>query len=319
MTDVATGFLQAVSAFGATRLGRSASTTLKDSKSLMDSLTGAVPTSNKTAFDKLKADIKGDVDLVKPIVKAIEAQTKVISKMASESIADANAASFTTAEATRIATRIGTALLAIDEAVRIVARELSKDAQGNVDQVVCDRLMEAWNPWVRPFQDLADGAGKIIDSLGDQLLGLGHTTKELGNVLSWDQANFRLAAQVPGTAEMNFGVMRLDQTKLEAFLGFARREFLNPSEQDKASLVERDGKWWRADEAVLGLRFFTIIKPGLQNDPLLKMIMPGSKDPQTITPTAISLDSVDGLYLGDGRGACNDKAVLLIQLKFTLG
>ena len=94
-----------------------------------------------------------------------------------------------------------------------------------------------------------------------------------------------LAAQLVSTSERNFGAVKLNETRLEAFLGFKRREFVNPSEQQKLELVERDGKWWRADDAVFGLRIFTIIKPGLQNDPLLKKVMPGSSDPATIKPT----------------------------------
>ena len=318
MTDVGTGFLKAVSAFGATRLGKAASTSYKDSKSLLGSLGDGVPNNTKPAYDRLKADIDADKDLVKPIIKAIEKQTKVISTMATQSIADANTASFTAAEATRIATRIGTALLAIDEAVRIVARELSKDNNGQEQPLVRDALMEAWNPWVKPFQDLADGAGRLVDALGDQLLGVSHASKSLADGLAWDQATFRLTAQLVGSGEKNLegGVLRLNQTRLEAFLGFARREFLNPSEADKESLVERDGKWWRADEAVFGLRLYTVIRPGLQQDPLLKKVMPGAKDPETTKPTALSLDSLDGLYLGDGRGAGNEKAVLPIQFGF---
>jgi hypothetical protein len=316
MTDVATGFLRAVSAFGATRLGRASSTTYNDSGSLMTSLADGVPNNTKPAFDQLKADIEADVDLVKPIVKKIEKQTDLIAKMASDSVADANAGDFTAAEAGRIATRIGTALLAIDEAVRIVATELAKDTNGVVNESQRDALMEIWNPWVEPFKDLGDGAGKLLDSFGDQVLGIGNTTKELGEVLSFDREKFRLAAALASTSERNFGVMRLNETRLEAFLGFARREFLNPSEQQKLELVERDNKWWRADEAVFGLRIFTVIRPGLQNDPLLKKVMPGSSDPTTVKPTAITLDSVDGLYLGDGQGAGNEKLVLPIQFNF---
>lgn len=316
MTDVGTGFLHAVSAFGTTRLGRASSTTWHDTGSLLTSLADGVPDNTKPAFNQLKADIEAAKDLVQPIVKAIEKQTQVISKMAGDCKADLNVPGFSVNEATRIATRVGTALLAMDEAVRIVARELSKDAQGNVQQPIVDQLMEAWNPWVKPFQDLGDGAGKVVDSLGKELLGVDHATKSLGDVLSWDQANFRLAAQLVGTTKKDYGVLRLNQTKLEAFLGFKEREFLNPSEEDKKSLVERKGKWYRADESVFGLRIYTVIEPGLQNDPLLKKVMPGSKDPETIKPTAITLDSVDGLYLGDGRGAGNEKAVLPVQFDF---
>jgi hypothetical protein len=316
MTDVGTGFLQAISAFGATRLGRASSTGFRDAGSFMGSLADGVPNNTKPAFDQLKADIEADVDLVKPIVKKIEAQTKLIGKMATDSIADSKAGNFTSAEAGRIAVRIGTALIAIDEAVTIVATELARDTNGVVNDTQRDALMGIWNPWVKPFKDLGDGAGKVLDSFGKQVLDIEHTTKELGDVLTFDREKFRLAASLLSASERNFGVLRLNETRLEAFLGFARREFINPSEQQKLELVERDGKWWRADEAVFGLRIFTVIRPGLQNDPLLKKVMPGSADPVTIKPTAITLDSIDGLYLGDGQGAANERLVLPIQFNF---
>ncbi|MDX6401248.1 MAG: hypothetical protein QOF27_1854 [Gaiellaceae bacterium] len=282
----------------------------------MSSLADGVPNNTKPAFDQLKADIEADADLVKPIIKKIESQTKLIGKMATDSIADSKAGNFTTAEAGRIAVRIGTALLAIDEAVNIIATELSKDTNGVVNQTQRDALLGIWNPWVKPFKDLGDGAGKVLDSVGSQVLGIEHATKGLGEALSFDREKFRLAAALASTSERNFGVMRLNETRLEAFLGFARREFINPSEQEKLELVERDGKWWRADEAVFGLRIFTLIRPGLQNDPLLKKVMPGSTDPTTIKPTAVTLDSIDGLYLGDGEGAANERLVLPIQFNF---
>jgi hypothetical protein len=316
VTDAGTQFLQGISAFGATRLGRASGTTLRDSRSLIASLADGVPNNTKPAYDKLKADVEADAELVKPIVKAIEKQTQLIAKMATDSIADANAASFTAAEAGRIAVRIGTALLAIDEAVHIVATKLATDAGGTVNTAQRDNLMGIWNPWVQPFKDLGDGAGKFLDSFGEQVLGVDHASRELGTMLSFDREKFRLAAQLAATSEKNFGALRLNSTRLEAFLGFARREFVNPSEQQKGELVEREGKWWRADEAVYGLRIFTVIRPGLQEDPLLKKVMPGSTNPETLKPTAITLDSVDGLYLGDGQGAANERVSLPVQFNF---
>ena len=123
-------------------------------------------------------------------------------------------------------------------------------------------------------------------------------------MLTFDREKFRLGgpARVHQRDELRRHAAQRDA--LEAFLGFERREFLNPSDEQKLDLVERDGKWWRADEAVFGLRIFTIIKPGLQNDPLLKKVMPGSaaSDDRSSRPP-ITLDSVDGLYLGDGQGS----------------
>jgi hypothetical protein len=98
---------------------------------------------------------------------------------------------------------------------------------------------------------------------------------------------------------------------LEAFLSFKRREIVNPTDAEKANLVERDNKWFAADEAVLGLRVVTTLQPGLTGDPLLKQVIPGTPPPAETKPTTITLDSAGGLYLGDGRG--NERAVLPVQ------
>lgn len=315
MTDIGTGFLQAISAFFTTKLGKASSTTWKDAGSLVDSLHDGIPDNTKPAFTTLKADIKADTALVKDITKAIKKQTDLIAKMAKECADDIDAGDFTVAEAGRIAVRLGTALMAVDEAVNLIAKELVKDMTEPQKEQTRVALMGIWNPWVQPFKDLADGAGKLLDSVGDQLLGVPSITHELADAakdktLTFDQDTFRIALEIVGVGEKNLGVMKLNDTKLEAFFSFGRRKFANPSEADKASLVERDGAWWRADEPNLGLRVYVTIKPGIQENPLLKKIMPGSSDPKTITPTAISLDIADGLYLGDGRGAANEKAVL---------
>ena len=317
MTDVGTGFLQAVSGFCATRLGKASGTTFKDTGSLITSLGDGVPDNTKPAYDKLKADIEADVALVKPIVKAIDKQTTLIAKMAGDAVADAKIDPFTVALAARVGERIGVALMAMDEAVNIVAKELAKDANGVVDEALREQLMGIWNPWVQPFKDLADGAGTLLDGLGKQLMGVDSVTKELAEMaknktLTFDDNRFRVALKLTSVKQVDVGVMTLNDTALEAFLGFGRREFVNPGEEDKKSLVERDGKWWRADEPVFGLRIYVTINPGLQKNPLLSKIMPGSSEPKTITPSAVSLDSIDGLYMGDGRGGGNERITLPI-------
>lgn len=315
MTDIGTGFLRSVSGFLATRLGKASATTWKDSGSLVDSLHDGVPDNTKPAFTQLKDDIKNAAAIVEPIIKAIEKQTAVIGAMATAAVDDAGIEPFTALTAGRIMTNIGTALVAADEAVNIIAKELVKDMAEPAREQTRRQLMGIWNPWVQPFRDLADGAGKVVDALGSAVLGVDGATKKLGDLadeheLAFDNDTFKLSVQLVGVGEKSLGIMKLSQTRLELFFGFARREFQNPTEQDKLTLVEREGRWWRADEANFGLRVWATIKPGLQNDPLLKKVMPKSKDPETIKPTAVSLDTTDGFYLGDGRGAKNEKAVL---------
>ncbi len=315
MTDVGTGFLKAISAFFTTKLGKASSTVWKDAGSLTESLADGIPDNTKPAFEKLKADIKAAEPLVEAIGKAIKKQTDLIAKMVSECQADLNAGDFSAAEAGRITVRVGTALMAVDEAVNIVARELVKDMTEPQKEQTRVQLMEIWNPWVQPFRDLADGAGKLLDGAGSAILGVDSVTQELADLakdqtLTFDNDKFTLALKIVGVDEKPLGLLTLNDTKLEAFFSFGRRKFENPSEEDKKSLVERDKAWWRADEPNLGLRIYVTIKPGLQQDPLLKKIMPGTSDPKTIKPTAITLDIHDGLYLGDGRGAANEKVVL---------
>jgi hypothetical protein len=315
MTDVGTGFLQAISAFFTTKLGKASATTWKDAGSLVDSLHDGVPDNTKPAFEQLKTAIKNDQAIAEPIITAIKKQTDLITKMVDESTADLDAGDFSTAKAGRIAVRLGTALMAVDEAVNIIAKELVKDMSEPQREQTRVALMGIWNPWVQPFRDLADGAGKVLDAVGSTLLGVDSVTATLAESvkdkqLSFDQDAFRVGLVIAGVGERNLGALTLNDTRLEAFFGFSRRSFANPSEEDKTSLVERDGTWWRADQPNLGLRIFVTIQPGIQNNPLLKKIMPGSGDPKTIKPTAVSLDITDGLYLGDGRGAGNEKAVL---------
>ena len=180
-------------------------------------------------------------------------------------------------QAGRIAVRVGTALMAVDEAVNIIARELVKDMTETQKEQTRVQLMEIWNPWVQPFRDLADGAGKLLDGAGSAILGVDSVTHELAELakdqtLTFDNDKFTLALQIVGVGEKHLGLLTLNDTKLEAFFSFGRRKFENPSEEDKKSLVERDKAWWRADEPNLGLRIYVTIKPGLQQDPLLKKI-----------------------------------------------
>ena len=95
MTDVGTGFLEAISAFFTTKLGKASETTWKDAGSLVDSLHDGIPDNTKPAFNALKADIKNDAALVKDITKAIKKQTDLIAKMAKECKDDIDAGDFT--------------------------------------------------------------------------------------------------------------------------------------------------------------------------------------------------------------------------------
>jgi len=316
MTDVGTGFLNGIEAFANARLGHMAGTTFKDTGPFLDSIVTFDGAERRTSFEKLKADIKAMEPIFDEIGKKIKKQTELIAKMVKESADDIKKDDFNVDTAARVAVRIGTALAAMDEAFNIVAKELAKDAGGTVDEGIRKGLMDLWNPWAMPFKNLAADAGKKLNSFGSTVLGVDNLVGKLSDNLTLDRAGgqFLLAATFLRSGQVNLGAVTLDQVTFEAFLQFSDREVANPTEAEKASLVERDGKWFLGDVAILGLRVRTILQPGLTQNPLLAKVMPGSEDPKSTTLTTISLDSGQGLYFGDGRR--NEKAVLPTRFSF---
>lgn len=317
MTDIGTGFLNGLESFANSRLGAMSGTTFKDTVPFLESIVtfGAVG-DVKPTFEKLKADIKAALPIVEEIAKKIKAQTDLISKMVKESADDIKKDDFDVDVAARVAVRICMALAAMDEAFFIVATEISRTSAGVVQPLIRDGLMGFWNPWAQPFKDLDAAAGKLLNSFGKTVLGVDDLVKKLGDNLNLDRegGNFVLAATFLRSGQLKLGGLTLDQVTFEAFLQFSDREIAAPTEDEKKSLLQRDDKWFIADVAILGLRFRTILQPGLTSDPLLAKVMPGSEDPKATTLTTISLDSGQGFYLGDGRK--NEKAVLPIRFSF---
>ena len=316
MTDIATGFLRAIEAFLNTRLGDMTEKAWKDTGPFLGSLTTFSSPDIKSKFDVLKADVEAMKPIVEELAKKIKKQTELIGKMVKESADDIDADDFNIDTASRVAIRIGMALAAADEAYAIVATELAKDAGGTVNEGTRAGLMELWNPWAQPFKDLAAGASNLLNSFGKNVLGINDLVGDLGKVLELDRSGggFMLVAKVVKTGSSNLGAVSLDETSFEAFLQFSDREVANPTEEEKSSLIQRGEKWFRGDIAIIGLRLRTLLQPGLTSDPLLSKVMPGSADPTTTTVTAISLDTAQGLYLGDGRGS--EKAVLPTRFSF---
>lgn len=308
VTDVGSALLQAFSGFASSQLGKAAGTTLKDTGSLISSLRDGTPNvSLKTRLEQLKTDVTSMADLAKPVIAAVEPKTAVIQKMAQESAAEVQTDPFTAASAGRVATNVATALIALDEAVEVIA---TKVAAG--DKTIHDAIVGIKEPWIAPFRSLGAGTTKAFDSFASQVLGIDNAARGLASDLSFDRVNFRLAFKLVGVASKSVGGgLSLTSSTLEAFLSFQRRVVVNPTEAEKRGLVERDGTWYAADQAVLGLRLFTTLQPGLTGDPLLKQVIPGSPAPAQTTPTTITLDSAGGLHLGDG--GTNEKAVLPVQ------
>lgn len=317
MTDIAAGFLKGIESFGNSRLGELSGTTFKDTGSFLEALVTSFSAGEiKTKFNQLKADIEAAKPSVEAIAKSIENQTKTIKTNVQESIADLGNDDFDLDVAARVAVRLGVTLAAMDQAYAIVAKELAKDQNSTVNEEIRKGLMDLWNPWAQPWKDLGAGAGNLLNKFGSTVLRTNDLVGELGKVLTLDRSDgkFVLVGLLNTLPTVQLGGLKLDQVKFEAFLQFSDRQVASPTEEEKKSLVERDGKWFMGDVAILGLRLRTLLEPGITNDPLLKKVMPGSTDPKTTSHTAISLDTGQGFYLGDGRG--NEKAVLPIRFSY---
>lgn len=316
MADIVSGFLRATDGFLVTRMGRMTEESWHDSGRLLGSLTSFSSDTIKARWEELKADVEAMKPIAKQIADRIDKQTALIKKMVEESKVDIAADDFDVDQASRVAIRMGMALAAADEAYAIIARELAKDAGGTVNEAVRLQLMDLWNPWAQPFKNLGDGAGRLLDHIGKRLLGIDSLVSKLADVIELDRegGGFKLVAHVAKSGAAQFGPLRLDQASFEGFLQFSDREVSNPTEAEKPGLVQRGEKWFIGDVAILGLRLRTLLEPGLTSNPLLKKVMPGSAEPKTTTITAISLDTAQGLYLGDGRG--NERAVLPVRFAY---
>ncbi len=312
MTDIATGFLQAVEAFLNSRLGGMTQTAWRDTGPFLGSIVTFDAPARETSFTKLKADITAMEPIFDELGKKIKKQTELISTMVSESTADIGSDDFDVDVAARVAIRIGMALAAADEAYAIIATELAKDSGGTVHNDIRDGLMNLWNPWAMPFKNLGADAGNLLNKFG-KLVGFTDLLGDLSKVISLDRegGGFKLVASIAKSGTVKLGALNLDQVSFEAFLQFSDREVANPTAAEKAGLVQRGDKYFIGDVAIVGMRLRTLLQPGLTSDPLLAKVMPGSAEPKTTTLTAISLDSAQGFYLGDGRG--NERAVLPVR------
>lgn len=312
MTDITTGFVKGVEAFMTSRLSDLAEGAWNDTGSLLESVADTDMPEIEANFNKLKADVEAMTSIVQGVVNKIEKQTALIKKMIADSETDLNSDDFNIDTAARVAVRIGTALAAADEAYRIIATELAKNADGKVNETIRDGLMELWNPWVQPFTNVGAAATEVLNGFG-KLLGIDDLFGDLKKTLTLKRNGvFELVVKTTEVKNKKFGALTLDGIAVEGFLRFSDQEVSDPTEAEKTEFILRGEKYYRPDIAILGLRVHTTIQPGLTEDPLLKKIMPGSKEPTSSTSTAISLDTAQGLYLGDGRK--NEQAVLPIRL-----
>jgi hypothetical protein len=321
MADNATEFLKATEVYLLSRLRRMTETAWGDAVGLLSSITDFDTDAQRTRLEQLKTDIQATLPAVDEIRLNVTKQSDLIRRMVSEATDELDAGDFDSERARRVAVKVGTALAAAEEAYTVVATHITKNAGGTVDEIARKKLLESWNPWVKPWKEVAATAGNLLNKFGSWLLDVDDLVDKLGSVveLQREGAKVVLLAKFAksGTVAIPKGpapFVTLDQVSFEAFLEFSEREVTNPTEAEKPALIQRGDKWYRGDAAILGLRFRALLQPAITKDPLLKKVLPGAEEPKTTDATTISLDTAQGFYLGDGSGG--ERAVLPIRWSF---
>ncbi len=285
MTDVWTGLVQGVLAFGETRASNFVGTTFSDSGSFITSIFTDAPSG--PAWDSLKDDVDNLSGVVQPVIPLITPKINAAKVAAQNMATELQTDPFTIEAAGRAATELAFLMIASDEALTIVATELSKNAAGVVQPAIKNAIEGITEPWKAPFRDVAAGLGGAFDDIVEQLFGMNNASQELGDALTFDRANKELRFEIAQIDHRDFGVFNLQQMTLLAFFNYK-------------------------DKANVGLRFRTKMQAGLRSDKLLEKVIPNGANP-TAESTMIQLDSDDGLTFGPGK---NRKLTLPVSFSF---
>jgi hypothetical protein len=182
---------------------------------------------------------------------------------------------FTMEAAARAATELAKVLRALDASLDHVAREVARPSP-EPERADLERSIKGIRePWVRPFRGLAADATKLFDALCKQLLGMDDAGARLQHELKWDDAAKKLSVQLLGAAERApVPALKFDGASVEAFFAFKT-------------------------DAKLGVVVKTKLKAGLRGDKLLEKLIPGQPPTADSSEAAITLDTSDGLTLGN--------------------
>jgi hypothetical protein len=288
--DVWTGLSNGALSFAHSRAGDLVGTSFSDAGSLVTSLFDhSPPGTAKTRLDQLKTDIAAAADAVKPIVEAIKpqiAQAKTaVTNMATELGTDP----FTWEAAARASTELAYVLIAFDAAVDIVAKEVARpEPTEAARQSMEAQIKGIKEPWIAPFRHLGAGAAKGFDTLCKTVLGIDNAGDQFASALSWDRGEKKLSLTLERVDGRSVGALSFDGASIEAFFSYK-------------------------DEATLGIAVKAALKAGLRGDALLKKIVPGEAPAADAQPTVVTLDTVHGITIGEGK---SHKVVLPVRFSF---
>lgn len=286
--DVWSALVKGSLAFAHSRAGDLTKTSFKDAGSLAGSLFDGSPQgSAKQRLNQLKQDIKDLKAAVQPVVDAIKPKAKdaadAVGRMATELGTDP----FTWEAAGRTATELAYVLIALDEAIDIIADKIAEpEPTPAARQSMKDQIRGISEPWKAPFRNLAAGVSKTFDDLCKKVLNIDQAGSQFATRLEWSRADRKIAMRLENAAARALGPLSFDGASIEAFFQYK-------------------------DAAKLGIALKANLKAGLRGDKFLEKIIAGQSATADTKGTAITLDTKDGLTFGEGP---NRRLVLPVRL-----
>lgn len=272
VVDAWTGLVRGYLAFVNSRAVEMSGTTLKDSASLVGAV-GDGPSARKAAL----ATLKEDIQTLKPagkvvsdkLVPRITAAAAAIGKLGAAIAAEP----FDLASATACAVHLGNLITELDGALTAIADAVAPGATPE-EKAAHDEIAGMFAPLLSPFSDFAGGAA---DSFNAVIAALGVTddAKKMAKAMKWDRAKGLLSAKVGNTGQFSQGPLTLEDTSFEAFLDL----LAGPK---------------------LGIAMHTKMSASVRGDTLMAKIIPGEPPTKDKTAVAVTLDTKDGLTLGEG-------------------
>ncbi len=274
--DVWTALVKGTLVFTHSRAGEVVGDSFSDTGSLVTSLFDSSPAGTaKTRLDQLKKDIANGEEVAKPVVDAVKPEVLKGKTAVVAMAGELGTSPFTMEAAARAATELGKVLQALDRAMDIVAKEIAKPSPEPERTQIERDIKGIKEPWIKPFRSLAGDATKLFDSLCRQLLGVDDAGQQLQELLVWNDAEKRISMELLALGPRSpVPALTFDGAKVEAFFTFKT-------------------------EAKLGVVVTTKLKAGLRGDKLLEKIIPGQPPTADSSDAAITLDTLDGLTLGN--------------------
>lgn len=277
MADVWTGLVQGILSFGQTRVADMVGDSFSDTGAFVSTLAEdrAITPEVKSKFEELKEGIEGGVEAVRPIVDKVKPKITAAATAAQNMATELQTSPFTFEAATRAATELAFVLIAVDEALLILAEELSKDENGNIQPAIKTAIEGIAEPWKKPFREMGAGAADGFDDFASQLLGIDNASGGFADAVSFHRAEKEVRFEFTRSGRHELGALALEDLVLVGFVNYK-------------------------ESAVAGVRLRTKLEAGLRSDKLLEKTIPSGNNPSAES-TSIQLDTDEGLTFGEGK------------------